>query len=105
MNYLNLNIVKKHILVDQDFKDDDTYITLLSNTAEQLVEKYLDNKLTEIVNDNDGVLPSPIYHAMLLLVGTWYMTRESITFGNPQQIPHGVDALLSCYKNYTTSQI
>ena len=105
MNYLQLNIVKKHLLVDEDFKDDDNYIKLLADTAEQLVEKYLDNKLSVIVNDNDGILPAPIYHAMLLLVGTWYMTRESISFGSPQQIPHGVDALLSCYKNYSASQI
>ena len=105
MNYLNINILKKHLLVDEDFKDDDNYITLLGNTAEQLVEKYLDDKLSDIVNENDGILPAPIYHSMLLLVGTWYMTRESIAFGAPQMIPHGVDALLSCYKNYSTSQI
>ena len=40
--YLNLGQVKKHLLVDDSFVEDDSYITDLITVAEDSVSKHLD---------------------------------------------------------------
>ena len=105
MKYLNLDILKKHLNIDDFFHDDDDYITSLGDVAEQMVATHLDDKLSIIANDNDGYLPMPIQHAMLLLVGNLYANREGIAFGAVNDIPHSYDYLLAQYKNYKTSQL
>jgi hypothetical protein len=46
--YLTLEMAKKHLLVDKDFKDDDLYILDLITVAEDSVEKHLNIALDEI---------------------------------------------------------
>ena len=105
MNYLNLDILKKHLNVDSYFHEDDEYISSLGDVAEEMVATHLDNKLDIITADNDGHLPMPIKHAMLLLVGNLYQNREGIAFTTVNDIPHSYDYLLAQYKNYKTSQL
>lgn len=105
MKYLNLGIIKKHLNVDDYFHDDDKYIETLGDVAEEMVATHLDNKLHIIANNNDGILPMPIQHAMLLLIGNLYQNREGIAFGAVNDIPHSYDYLLNQYKNYKTSQL
>ena len=54
--YLTLEQVKKHLLVDDSFKADDSYITDLITVAEDSVSKHLDIALDEL--DEGGTLPS-----------------------------------------------
>lgn len=102
--YLDLNIVKKHLNVDDWFTSDDEYISGLIDVAEEIVSKHLDNKLDAIVSDN-GSMPAPIMHACMLLIGNFYANRESIAFANATELPLGYSYLLQPYKNYSTSQI
>ena len=105
MKYLNLDILKKHLNIDNFFHDDDDYVVSLGDVAEEMVATHLDNKLDIIAADNDGNLPMPIKHAMLLLVANLYQNREGIAFTSVNDIPHSYDYLLGQYKNYKTSQL
>jgi len=105
MTYLNLDLAKKHLNIDDCYHDDDAYIKMLCDVAEERVAEHLDNKLDNIVENNNGSLPKPILHAMLLLIGNFYMMRESITSGQWNELPLSVSYLLSTYKNYDNSAL
>ena len=104
MKYLNINILKKHLNIDSCFKDDDEYISQLGDVAEQMVDEHINNNLDEIVSDNDGQLPMPLRHAMMLLVGNLYQNREGVAFATATQIPHSYEYLLFPYKSYKNNQ-
>ena len=104
MNYLNINILKKHLNIDNCFHDDDEYISQLGDVAEQMVDEHINNNLSQIVEDNDGKLPMPLKHAMMLLVGNLYQNREGVAFANASEIPFSYKYLLFPYKNYSNNQ-
>ena len=60
--YLTLASTKKHLIVDDSFTDDDTYITSLMNVAEAVVERDIDQPLVTL-EDGAGNLPAPITQA------------------------------------------
>lgn len=96
---LDLDIVKKHLNIDPDFCDDDDYIVTLAEVAEQAVEKHIDSRLSDIAKEEDG-LPSPLFHAMLLMIGNLYANRESVSYSTAVEVPKSYDYLLSLYRNY-----
>lgn len=102
MEDLNLEIIKKHLNISEDFSDDDIYLYALIDVANDVVEKSLDMKLDAFRN-SDGKLPAPIVHAELLLIGTWYAVRESVVSGSMMPTPHAYDMLIDLYKNYDFS--
>ena len=104
MKYLNLDIIKKHLNIDEHFRDDDEYLIALGETAEQMVDEHVNNCLCDIVNYYDGYLPMPIKHAMLLLVGNLYQNREGVAFAKASEIPHSYEYLLYPYKDYKNNQ-
>lgn len=97
--FLDLYVIKKHLNIDEDFTDDDNYIIGLSEVAEQIVQKHIDCKFDDIVEE-DGSLPMPLLQAMLLMIGNLYQNRESVSYANAIEIPFAYDYLLSLYKNY-----
>lgn len=44
--------------------------------------------------------PAPIKHAIKLMVGHLYESREAVTFEKPTVLPMAVDALLTPYRNW-----
>lgn len=101
--YLTIDKIKNHLNIDDYFKEDDEYITSLYYVAEKVVEKHTDSNLSEIANANGGELPSPLVHAMLLLIGDYYKNRESVSFTSATSIPFSYDYILSLFKNYGTN--
>lgn len=97
--YLQLEQIKKHLVIDDFYKDDDEYLLYLANVSELVVEKHIDCNLVELCDDK-GDLPSPLLHAMLLYIGDMYNNRESIAFSTPHEVPFSYDYLLSLYKHY-----
>ena len=89
--YITVEDLKRHLNVDHS--EDDTYIGDLYEVAEDAVAEYLNRPLTDFV-DNDGHLKASVRHAIRLLVGTWYASRESVAFAAPSVMPDGVYALL-----------
>jgi len=53
---------------------------------------------------SDGTFPKQIRHAMLLLIGHFYMLREPVLIGvNTNKVPYSYEVLMSGYKNYTVT--
>ena len=96
--YLSLADVKRHLIIDHN--DDDKYLADLITVAEDAVKTDLNlNSLCEI-EDETGMLPASVIQAMLLLIGTLYANRESVTYGTPHTVPHSYEFLISLYRNY-----
>lgn len=98
--YLTLASTKKHLIVDDSFTDDDTYITNLMNVAEAVVERDIDQPLVTL-EDGAGNLPAPITQAMLLVVGNLYANREPVAIGaSAVNVPYTFEYLKGLYKNH-----
>ena len=100
MEYLNLDLIKKHLNIDSDFHVDDSYIEALGDVVEEVTEKHIDVSLKKLTADNNGKIPAPLKQAMLLLLGTYYSNRENIAFASSSEIPLSYSYLLSLYQNY-----
>lgn len=99
--YFTLDTIKKHLNIDEYFTDDDEYLLYLANVAETVVERHIDNNLS-VLCDEEGNLPSPLCHAMLLFIGNMYQSRESVAFNSSSvEVPLSFSYLLSLYKNYS----
>lgn len=98
--YLTLKQVKKHLNIDECFKEDDSYLESLISVAEEVVKVHIDDDLSGICSENGGDLPAPILHAMLLYIGNLYQSRESNSFAGITQVPFSFDYIMALYKNY-----
>lgn len=97
--YLYIKDIKKHLNIEQDFKDDDMYITSLAQVAEEIVQADIDTDLSDL-EDSEGEIPSPLKQAMLLLIGNFYANRESVAYANMVKVPYSYQYLIDLYKNY-----
>lgn len=98
MEFLNLQIIKKHLNIDDSFTDDDILLELYGCAAEKAIENTLDLDIHEIMQD--GELPQPVYIAMCMLVANLYMSRESIAPTTFVKVPDTISLLLDPYKSY-----
>ncbi len=96
--YITLEETKKHLNIDESFKDDDQYLGALIQVAEDAVAHHIDIVLEEMVVD--GNLPSAIHHSILLLVGNLYANREPVAYSSVAKVPYTLDYLLGLYKRY-----
>ena len=97
--YIQLYQVKKHLNIDEDFREDDEYIMQLVEVAEKVVERNIDTSL-EMLEDGDGQIPPPLMQAMLLLIGNFYANRESVAFASSSNVPYSYQYLIDLYRNY-----
>ena len=97
--YLQLYQIKKHLNIDEDYHSDDEYLVELAQAAQNVVEVHLDRPLKSLENE-EGYIPSSLTQAMLLLIGTWYASRESVSFTSNSVLPHSYDYIIALYKNY-----
>ena len=104
--FLNINQIKQHLNIDADYPMDDDYLIQLAEVSEQIVLKHIDEKLSDIAEREGGELPKPLLQAMLLLIATFYNSRESVTYGaTPIEVPLTFNYILSLYKNYNNTKI
>lgn len=96
--YLSLQQVKQHLIIDHN--DDDQYLADLITVAENAVCKDLNLHSLKEIEDCTGMLPPSVIHAVLLLIGTLYANRESVSYGNPTVVPHSYQYLLDLNRNY-----
>lgn len=96
MDYLELDEIKKQIVMDLDYHDEDEYLESLGDTAEQLVATHIDRNLADVVAYNDGELPAPLKHAMKMIVEYLYDNRGSAE----NEIPEAYFYMLRFYQNY-----
>lgn len=97
--YIPLDLVKKHLNIDDWFDEDDSYLEHLILVAQMAVEKHIGYSLEETLNEY-GLLDKPIEQAILLLVGHMYNHRESSSELTIKEVPLAYQYLLQYYKNY-----
>lgn len=96
--YLTIADVKRHLIIDHT--DDDLYLADLITVAEDAVKRDLNLFSLKDIEDCNGMLPATVMQAMLLLIGTLYANRESVSYGNPTVVPHSYNYLIDLYRNY-----
>jgi uncharacterized phage protein (predicted DNA packaging) len=97
--YIQLDLAKKHLNIEDDFTEDDEYILSLIEVAESSVRVHINEDFVDIAEKNGGELPPPILHAALLMIGNLYQNREVI--GNKNlALPYNYQYLIDLYKNY-----
>lgn len=96
--YLDLQQVKQHLYIDHN--DDDQYLADLITVSEDAVKRDLNLYSLKEIEDCTGMLPACVIQAMLLLIGTLYANRESVTYGTPSVVPHSYEYLLALCRNY-----
>lgn len=100
MRYIqDIDILKNHCNIDEDYYSDDRYLVQLEEVAENIVEKEIDHPLCDL-EDDSGNIPAALQHAILLLVGNFYANRESVAFANSYEIPYSFKYLCDLYKDY-----
>lgn len=101
MSLITLEQAKKHLNIESDFTEDDTYIEELILLADEIVEKDIKKSLYDLENEL-GMTPQGLIHAAKLLVGTMYEHRESVIIGvAPHEMPMSYKYLVARYKSYT----
>lgn len=96
--YIALDKAKKHLNIDESFKDDDSYITSLIQVAEDAVEKNSNVKFQDIIDG--GELPPSVIHSILLLVGNLYANRDANTYSSITEVPYAFKYLVNLNRNF-----
>ena len=99
MTYLNLELIKNHLNL-QNFSDDDKYLQHLGSAVEFVVERDIDKKLSKIAEENGGEFPPSLLHAMLLLLGTYYANRENVSYASCVEVPKTYAYICDLYRSY-----
>ena len=99
MTCIPLELVKKHLNLDDDYTEDDEYILGLIGAAKGAVEKALNASLDRLAEENGGEVPMAIIQAILLMVGNLYQNRE-ITGSKTAALPYNFEYLINLYKHY-----
>lgn len=98
MQYLTLKEIKQQCNVDQDYTGDDEFLTLIGESAEDMVEQLIDCDLTELFAEN-GEMPASIKHAMRMLVD-WMYSQQRGSSGEAIEIPQAIFTILKLYRNF-----
>ena len=96
--YIDLDTIKRHLIIDHD--DDNLLLAALETVAEDAVRRDLNLYSLKDIEDCSGMLPSCVTQAMLLLIGTLYANRESVSYGQAHPVPHAYEYLLDLARNY-----
>ena len=90
---ITIDELKQHLNIEKEWNGDNQYLQSLLIVAKVVVQKHI---CDSIDSKSEGQLP--LAHAVKLLVGTWYMNRESLS--NLSKGNHSYEYILSLYKNY-----
>lgn len=99
MSYVTLQEAKKQCNVDEDFIDDDLYLTGLISVSEKVIENDICHSLKEL-EASGGNIPDDLRHCILLMVANLYANREPVAFGTSIKVPLSYQYLLQPYIDY-----
>lgn len=97
MAVVSLALFKKHVRAD-DFADDDEYLSHLLEVAEETVIIATNHTGQELLDGNNGVVPAPLQHAIMMLAAHWYNQRESVSSVQMHEVPDSLQALVKPYR-------
>ena len=95
LRYLTLEEIKKQCNIDQQFTEDDEYLQMIGEAAEDMTAKLVNCNLDELEADCGG-LPATIRHAMRILCDYFYSVNRGSSENTPE-IPSAVNFLLKLY--------
>lgn len=98
--YILLEQAKKHLLIDDYFKDDDEYILSLIKVSEDIISKRINKPLTKCVDETTGELEPSVKHLILIMLATLYNNREATTPLSIKEVPFGLEYLADLNKEY-----
>jgi uncharacterized phage protein (predicted DNA packaging) len=101
---IDLATIKRHLNLDADYTEDDTYLEFLEGVAEEVVQKHIDKSFEDFIEEV-GEIPQPLLHSILLIIGNLYDNRESVAYTNAVEIPNSLSYILSMYRDYTDGNI
>lgn len=100
MAYVELQLVKRHLNIEEEFVEDDEYINELIDAAEAVVSKDICMELKTLVDEESKKIPAPLRQCILLMVGQLYANREPVAFARSSEVPLSYSHLVSLYRNY-----
>lgn len=87
--------LKQNLNIELDYVEEDTYLSMLLEVAEDAVFNFLDKKPSDF-----EVIPKPITFAVIILASQFYENRTPVAFAQAYKIPYSFEFLLSPYKDY-----
>ena len=93
--FVTLEMIKTHLNIEPDYHAQDDYLLHLREVAFLVVQNHICSDLATL-NGNKKA----IGHALLLLIGTYYLQRESISTSSMKECPNTLQMILDQYKNY-----
>ena len=94
--FVTLEMIKTHLNIEPTYKLEDNYLLHLRNVSFQVIQNHICSDLATLNGHKEA-----IGHAMLLLIGTFYLQRESIGTSSMKECPHTLQFILDQYKNYS----
>ena len=93
--FITLEMIKTHLNIEPDYHGEDDYLLHLREVAFLLVQNHICSDLATLNGHKKA-----IGHALLLLIGTFFLQRESIGTSSMKECPHTLQYILDQYKNY-----
>ena len=100
MAYIALEQAKQHLIIDETYTVDDDYIRMLIEAAEITVAKDVCEDLKDL-EVKPGEIPAPLKYAILLQVGDYYNSRETVAFVSTLSVVPTYKHLIGLYRNYS----
>ena len=91
---ITLDEIKQHLNIERDYNSENSYLQSLIDAAKQVVQLHICDSIDSKTSEEQ----LPLAHAIKLLVGTWFMAKESVS--NLNKANHSYEYILSLYKNY-----
>ena len=98
MKYLTLEEIKKQCTIDPQFDEDNEFLIMLGDSAEDMTEQLLDRSLDELCASN-GDLPAGLRHALRMLVDYFYSCQRGSGESAPD-VPNAIQMMIKLYRSY-----
>jgi len=94
MQIVTLEEIKANSRID--YNDEDTLLEMYRQSAEETLKSILDRTWEDVI-DEYGEIPTPIRHAVLMLVEHWHVHRGPIGPTALYNVPYTIDFLVKPY--------
>lgn len=98
--YVTLSEIRKHLNLEEFFKEDNEYLIELIKVAEDAIAKRIGKPLSHCIDKNGELEPS-VKHSIKLLASSYYSQREATTPSTITKVPYTFDFLADLNKKYS----